>query len=129
MPREEETREGIESEGEKPKGESVYELGQDTKAEEPFEYDAEAPNLVEAFSEHPEGRAALKRLAEKAMTDFDAAWQATDGFRKQMAETWKLFSGTLDPKGPEFKDMSKQPVLTPDKLKTGSVIYPYEKAK
>ena len=32
---------------------------------------------------------------------------------------------TLD----EFKDMSKQPVLTPDKLKTGSVIYPYEKAK
>ena len=32
---------------------------------------------------------------------------------------------TLD----EFKDMSKQPVLTPDKLKTGNVIYPYEKAK
>ena len=32
---------------------------------------------------------------------------------------------TLD----EFKDMSKQPVLTPGKLKTGNVIYPYEKAK
>ncbi len=32
---------------------------------------------------------------------------------------------TLD----EFKDMSKQPVLTPAKLKTGNVIYPYEKAK
>jgi branched-chain amino acid transport system substrate-binding protein len=29
----------------------------------------------------------------------------------------------------EFKDMSKQPVLTPPALKTGTLIYPYEKAK
>ena len=32
---------------------------------------------------------------------------------------------TLD----EFKDMSKTPVLTPNSVKTGDVIYPYEKAK
>ena len=32
---------------------------------------------------------------------------------------------TLD----EFKDMSKTPVLTPTSVKTGDVIYPYEKAK
>jgi len=29
----------------------------------------------------------------------------------------------------EFKDMSKMPILTPSDLKTGQVIYPYEKAK
>jgi len=29
----------------------------------------------------------------------------------------------------EFKDMSKMPILTPSDLKTGEVIYPYEKAK
>jgi branched-chain amino acid transport system substrate-binding protein len=29
----------------------------------------------------------------------------------------------------EFKDMSKQPVLTPTDIKTGTLIYPYEKAK
>ena len=32
---------------------------------------------------------------------------------------------TLD----EFKDMSKIPILTPSSVKTGNVIYPYEKAK
>jgi len=29
----------------------------------------------------------------------------------------------------EFKDMSKLPILAPADLKTGEVIYPYEKAK
>ena len=34
-------------------------------------------------------------------------------------------SNSLD----EFKDMSKMPILTPSDLKTGELIYPYEKAK
>lgn len=34
-------------------------------------------------------------------------------------------SSTID----EFKDMSKMPVLTPADVKTGDLIYPYEKAK
>ncbi len=86
--------------------ENVFELGQDTKSEEPFAYDEEAPNLVTLFKEHPEGRAALKRLSEKCITDFDAAWEATGKFRKNMAEIWSLFSGTLEPKPPPFENMS-----------------------
>lgn len=86
--------------------ESVFEAGQETKAEEEFSYDLDAPNLVTEFKGHSEGRAALKRLAEKCITDFDAAWQATETFRKNMAEVWKLFSGTLDPKPPPFENMA-----------------------
>ncbi len=86
--------------------ENVFELGQDTKSEEPFAYDEEAPNLVTLFKEHPEGRAALKRLSEKCITDFDAAWEATGKFRKNMAEIWSLFSGTLEPKAPPFEHMA-----------------------
>ena len=86
--------------------ESVFELGQDTKSEAPFEYAEDDVNLVTAFKEHPEGRAALKRLSDKCATDFDNAWSATELFRKGMAETWKLFAGTLDPKPPPFEHMA-----------------------
>lgn len=86
--------------------ESVFELGQDTKSEEPFEYKEDELNLVESFKAHPEGRAALRRLSDKCLTDFDAAWTATETFRKSMADTWKLFSGTLDPKPPPFQHMA-----------------------
>lgn len=85
---------------------SVFELGQDTKTEEAFEYDPEEPNLVKAFKEHPEGRMALKRLADKCLGDFDGAWEATSQFRKSMADIWKLFTGLLEPKGPPFEKMA-----------------------
>jgi hypothetical protein len=86
--------------------ESVFELGQDTKTEEPFEYAEDELNLVKAFKAHPEGRQALKRLSQKCLTDFDGAWEATEKFRSNMAEIWKLFSGVLDPKQPPFDKMS-----------------------
>jgi hypothetical protein len=86
--------------------ESVFDLGQADKAESPFEYNEDEPNLVKSFKAHPEGRQALKRLSNKCILDFDNAWQATEKFRKDMAETWKLFAGTLDPKGPPMQHMA-----------------------
>jgi hypothetical protein len=72
-----------------------------------FTYDENEVNLVKAFKAHPDGVAALKRLSDKCRTDFDAAWLATEGVRKSMAEVWKLFSGTLDPKSdPAFAHMA-----------------------
>lgn len=105
MPREEETREGLEATAEGDKT-PLFELGQDTKSEEPFEYDPEAVNLVAAFKAHPEGRSALKRLGYKCLTEFQAAWEATEKFRKNNAEVWKLFSGLLDPKDPPMQKMA-----------------------
>ena len=87
-------------------GENVFDVGQDSPAEAPFSYGEDEPNLVKSFKAHPEGRAALKRLSEKCILDFDAAWAATELFRKGMAETWKLFSGTLDPKPEPFQHMA-----------------------
>ncbi len=86
--------------------ESVFDAGQDQKAEAPFSYKEDELNLVKSFKEHPEGQAALKRLALKCLTDFDAAWEATEKFRKNMADIWKLFAGTLDPKAPPMQHMA-----------------------
>ncbi len=105
MPREQETREGLEapSDAEAP---NLQELGQDTPAGEPFEYDPDAVNLVAEFKAHPEGRAALKRLSQKCLTEFENSWNATEKFRKNMADIWKLFSGILDPKSGAYLHMA-----------------------
>lgn len=99
--------------------ESVFALGQDTPTEEPFEYDEEELNLVKAFKAHPEGRAALKRLSLKCTDDFERAWEATDKFRKNMADIWKLFSGVLDPKAPPYQFMANAhvPILMENTLR------------
>lgn len=85
---------------------SVFELGQDTPSEPAFAYAEDELNLVKVFKGHPEGKQALKRISEKCRTDFDNAWSATDLYRKGMADTWKLFAGTLDPKQPPYDKMS-----------------------
>jgi hypothetical protein len=102
MPRDEETREG-----QGPANDNdLFELGQDKPTEGDFEYEEDQVNLVADFKKHPEGRSALKRLAEQCLGDFEAAWEATDKFRKNMADIWKLFSGVLDPKAPPFENMA-----------------------
>lgn len=105
MPREQETREGLDAAA--PAEEvNLQALGQDTKAEDPFEYDPDAMNLVTEFKQHPEGRAALKRIGQNCLSEFEKAWAATEKFRKNNADVWKLFSGILDPKDGAFKDMA-----------------------
>lgn len=84
----------------------VYLLGQDTKVEDSFKYDEDELNLVKQFKAHPEGRAALKRLSQKCLNDFEKAWDATDKFRTNMSKIWKLFAGTLDDKDPPFQHMA-----------------------
>lgn len=85
---------------------TVFEAGQDTPTEEPFEYAEEELNLVTAFKQHPEGKDALKRIGNKVFEDFDQGWRANEKFRANMANIWSLFSGNLDPKDPLFKDLS-----------------------
>lgn len=86
--------------------EDLFEIGQDSKSENPFSYDEDAPNLVTEFKGHPEGMAALKRISTMCRENFDQAWKSTDGFRKKHADIWNLFAGTLDEKKPEFRGMA-----------------------
>lgn len=104
----EDEEKGPESErgGEEEEGEDVYELGQDGKTEEAFEYDEEEPNLAGPFKQHPEGRAALKRIGDKCLEDFKGAWDATEEVRKSHATIWKLFTGVLEPKAPPMQHMA-----------------------
>jgi hypothetical protein len=84
----------------------LFAVGQDKPTEEDFEYEEDQVNLVADFKKEPAGRAALKRLSQQCLGDFEAAWEATDKFRKNMADIWKLFSGVLDPKTGAFADMA-----------------------
>lgn len=94
-------------EGETPEDkESVFEVGQDSPTEESFDYQEEELNLVKVFKEHPEGKAALKRIGDKVFEDFIQGWNSTERFRKNMATIWSLFSGSLEPKPPPFDKMS-----------------------
>lgn len=104
MPREEETREGMEPANDTEV--DVQKLGQEMAESEPFQYDPEAPNLVTAFRADPEGKQALKRISQHCLGEFQNAWEATEPMRKKQAEIWKLFSGVLDPKGPPMQDMA-----------------------
>jgi len=88
------------------KEEDVFEVGQDTKVEEKFTYDEDAPNLVSEFKGHPEGRAALKRLSCLALQNFKDSWDACEQMRKTQADIWKYFSGNLDGKGKQFEGLS-----------------------
>lgn len=101
---------------------SVFELGQDTPSESAFTYDEDASNLVTQFKEHSEGRAALKRLADKCLTDFKESWDACEPVRKSMADTWKLFAGTLDPKVGAYQHMANAhvPILMENTVRMGS---------
>lgn len=106
MPRDREDRDAANDNSSDGESEPLFDIGQDTKTEAPFEYEDDQVNLVKAFKAHPEGRAALKRLSEKCLGDFEGAWEATSKFRSNMAEIWKLFSGVLDPKAPPFENMA-----------------------
>ncbi len=85
---------------------AIFEAGQDGDAEEDFEYDEDALNLVAEFKEKRSGQMALKRICDKVLTDFRESFDATQHFRKGMADTWALFAGQLKPKEGMFKNMS-----------------------
>ena len=86
--------------------EDLFSIGQEDKTEEKFSYDEDASNLVKQFKAHPEGQACLKRISARCLANFEAAWSATEKYRKNMASTWKLFAGDLDDKPPPFDNMS-----------------------
>jgi hypothetical protein len=104
LARDQETREGAAPANDN--DESLFAIGQDAPTEQEFDYDEDQVNLVADFKKEPAGRAALKRLSQQCLGDFEAAWEATDKFRKNMADIWKLFSGVLDPKTGAFADMA-----------------------
>lgn len=65
---------------------------------EPFVYDEDALNLVDAFEEHPDGEMALKELAMQVIDDFEADWSSTEEYRSRMADDWALFAGHMPDK-------------------------------
>jgi hypothetical protein len=76
----------------------------DAEAEPELTYDEEAPNLVPELLKHPDGIAALKEMADFAVDQFDAAWEAQEGYRERLANDLRLFTGDLPEKLYPFKN-------------------------
>lgn len=70
----------------------------------PFLYDEDSLNLAEDFDAHPDGKKAIKKLAQKIVDEFDSDWESCEVWRKRNAEDWKLFAGDLPMKDFPYKD-------------------------
>jgi branched-chain amino acid transport system substrate-binding protein len=83
--------------------------------------------------------AATKSLDQKALADFIRKSEmptivgpiafAPDGERKESATLMAQFRGVVDKNIEQFRGPGKQVIVFPEKLKTGEVITPFEKAR
>jgi len=71
--------------------------------EDSLKYDDDEPNLVPIFMESVKGIDAIDELSERVYKDFNNAWEASEEWREDKAQEWKMFSGKLPPKGWPFK--------------------------
>lgn len=82
---------------------SVDEPTDDAKADV-LVYDEDSTNLAVDFAKHPDGEAALKKLGNKIVDEFDEDFEMSEPRRKRIADDWKLFAGDLPMKEWPFKN-------------------------
>lgn len=75
----------------------------DGVAEAPFVWDEEEPNLVKTFLSHEVGRQSLRELSKMVRDNFKEAYDAAEGYRRRVANDWKLFVGDLPEKNWPFE--------------------------
>lgn len=68
-----------------------------------FIYDDDSDNLVVDFMEHPDGKQALKEIADTVKRNFDDGWSGSEQYRKRFENDWKLFAGELPEKDYPYK--------------------------
>lgn len=85
--------------------EDQVELDAETPEEEKeaFIYDDDSENLVRDFMEHPEGKEALKKIADTVKRNYDDGWSGSEQYRKRFENDWKLFAGELPEKDFPYK--------------------------
>ncbi len=83
---------------EDPADEYSVDVPLDEEKPEVLVYDEDSTNLVVDFQKHADGKAALKKLGNKVVDEFDDDFEASEPRRKRIAEDWKLFAGDLPPK-------------------------------
>jgi hypothetical protein len=89
---------------EEPEERDELELERDEEAKaEPLVYDEDAPNLVEAFEDHEDGRKALKDIAQYVTQTFESAWEGSERQREDRAKDWRIFIGDLPKKDAPFE--------------------------
>ena len=84
-------------------GPSVSTTAPEEDAPAVFAYEDDSPNLAVEFMAHPDGVEALRKLVMRVRADFDDAWDASEDYRKQMADDYCLFTGDLPLKEAPFQ--------------------------
>lgn len=78
--------------------------GPEEKAEDPFTFDEDLPNLVPVFEAHPEGNKALKKLVQQCHDEFKTSWDKNEGYRQKVAESWRVLYCDLPPKNKPYEN-------------------------
>ena len=86
--------------------EDVYDVGMEGSEDsrEPLVYDEDAPNLVDVFEGHEEGRMALKKVLEQVTTDYDSAYSSMEEYRERVAADYQSYCADLPPKQYPWKN-------------------------
>lgn len=77
-------------------------VDEEDEGEPPIEYDDEDKNIAFILQETKEGEKEARKIVDKVIRDFDAAWEGSEEFRDRTARNWRLFMGELPPKAAEF---------------------------
>ena len=68
--------------------------------------DEDSANLVPEIREHEDGEDLLRRIATQVISDFDSAWESTEGYRERIAADQAVFTCELPPKEPPYENSS-----------------------
>lgn len=77
-----------------------------------LEYDDDDPNLVEAFSGSDAGKEYLKKLSQRVLSRFNAAWDGAEPYRERFKKDWALLECKLDKRrGEEHELKPHMPIM------------------
>src|SRR5262245_23934519 len=82
----------------------------------------QAFNLVPALITTDEGAEFLRKLGDRAMSDFERDWESTEDYREKRRQLYKLYRGNLDPKSEPYEDCAN--IHLPIVLKSISMLVP-----
>lgn len=71
-------------------------------ADDAWTYDEDSLNLAIDFASTDQGLAALKKIGQQIVDEFDSDWESCSEWRQKNADDWKLFCGDLPPKTGDY---------------------------
>lgn len=90
-------------------------------AQKRVNYDLESPNMIPEMVRTKAGQEAVRKLGDQVYQEVKDAWDASEKYRKNTRDQWRMFAGDLPEKKAPFKDCANLHV--PQVLEDVSRLY------